>query len=275
MRIMRFLHPSEPGEPAEKPPVPDSAPPGDKPPETKPPEEETDEGSDLFGLDDDGETDEAPPAKEPEKADAKPEGDDPPPAKEEPDEEDPGKADDDPPQDQPPAQPSPKQFFAHVTKIAKEEVEAQFGEKFDEFNPAHVVALQSISRDIIDDYRHSQQVKEKARQADREASKIITSEALKKFAAEQFENLPYREAMKLRRAESEGNFQPILDFFKDCSKRFEEKTNTRKKADAKVAEVKGRRASPPPPPLEGAGAGTSGTDSERDDDTLSLFGFGG
>jgi hypothetical protein len=158
-----------------------------------------------------------------------------------------------------------------VGKIAEEaqkEVAKRLGEEFDQFDPRHIALFQNVTsrltREVVAEVAYQKQ----SRIAERERKRLLPNVAAHQFAVEKFQNLPYKEAMKIRQAEANGDFKTVTDFFQRCREEFDGQTAVKGKVADKIAAIKAGKPAPKP-----TAEALTDTVPEDDDDGLSIFGM--
>jgi hypothetical protein len=155
-----------------------------------------------------------------------------------------------------------------ISEEAKKQVAAKLGEEFDEFNPKHITLYSNVSQRLTRDVVKEVSFQKQSRLADREMKTLLPTIEAHQYAVEKFQNLPYREAMKIRAAEQNGDFKTVIDFFKTCREEFDGNKSTKDKADQKLQAIQTRNAAPKP-----SADSLADTAPEDDDDGLSIFGM--
>ena len=131
-----------------------------------------------------------------------------------------------------------------ITEQAKQYVEQQLGEEFDELNPKHIVALNLATQELLQAQQKQMTIQQKL--AELQASEPHFAE-IDALAEQKLMQMPYAEAVKIQTALQNGDMDTVLNFWNEVRKEYYNSTlNNQQQAQT---------SNPEPPKVEGAGQG--------------------
>ncbi|RMD45743.1 MAG: hypothetical protein D6831_02970 [Aquificota bacterium] len=140
-----------------------------------------------------------------------------------------------------------------ITEQAKQFVEQQLGEEFDELNPKHIVALNLATQELLQSQQRQMIIQQKL--AEIQSSEPHFAE-IDRMAEEKLMQMPYAEAMKIQQALQNGDMDTVLNFWNEVRKEFYNSRLNNQSGQPQNA--------PEPPKVEGAGQGNVETKQNID-----------
>ena len=150
------------------------------------------------------------------------------------------------------AQPQ-EDFFDSIAEQAKQLVEQQLGEEFDEFNPKHLAAFNLAVQQIQSQVQAQQAIQSKLLELQQKEPHFAE---IDRYAEEKLFQMPYAEAIKIINAFQTGDLDTALAFWEQCRKEWYEKNLNQTQSQAKPQ--------PQPVKVESAGTGQAQTQPHID-----------
>jgi len=130
-----------------------------------------------------------------------------------------------------------------ITEQAKQIVEQQLGEEFDELNPKHLVALNLATQELLQAQQRQAVIQQKL--AELQTTEPHFAE-IDRMAEEKLMQMPYAEAVKIQQALQMGDIDTVLNFWNEVRKEF---------YNSRLNNQQTQQTAPEPPKVEGAGQG--------------------
>ncbi|WP_457641451.1 hypothetical protein [Persephonella sp.] len=138
----------------------------------------------------------------------------------------------------------PKNPIDIITEQAKQIVEEQLGEEFDELDPRHITALNLAVQEITQAQAKQTALQQKLAEIQASEPHFAEIDAL---AEQKLMQMPYAEVVKIQTALQNGDIDTVLNFWNEVRKEFYNSQLNRQQAQ--------QPANPEPPKVEGAGQG--------------------